>query len=77
MRSLIFIETLGIKVSYSKTVFSETVTFKRLYGSVKAPFILTTKEPKLDFLNKKAFLSKTKVHMIALTIYCTALGTIN
>lgn len=49
-----------IKVSHSKTVSSETVTFKCLYGNVKAPFTLSAKEPKSDCLNKKAFLPKEK-----------------
>lgn len=36
---------VGVKVSYSKIVSSETVTFKRLYRNVKAPFTLAAKEP--------------------------------
>lgn len=47
-----------IKISYAKTVSSETVTFKCLYGNVKAPFKLCAKGPKLDCLNEKGHPSK-------------------
>lgn len=47
-----------IKVSYAKSVSSKTVTFKCLYGNVKASFKLCAKRPKLDCLNEKGHPSK-------------------